>query len=189
MNKLRLSYSFLNLWRAGRIDDALVTYFHLAKISSQAMEDGNMWDKHVQEAVQRLKTLPQEFGGTKLSEPKTQLRLIVPFNEKVDIIGIPDIYDEPIVYEIKTGSSKTSADYANDFQIPIYFYVLHKSKYPVEKAIILRYNQYIDKLDKTIVYFSQREMERGINFIETLAPEIMDYWNQHSLWDKEKQNT
>jgi hypothetical protein len=147
------------------------------------MEEGTMWDHHITEWVDLYKKLPLEFGEDKLLNPKTQNRIVVPFNEQCDLVIVPDIIDSPILWENKTGESKDSADYSNDFQIPMYFLGLDLAKIPIDRAIINHYNQSNGELDRTLVWKSDQEIERAKNFINTLAPEIHSYFLDNGIFE------
>lgn len=187
--KLRVSYTLLTLVRRGQWEQAVNFYLHRAPITSQAMEEGVMWDKKVTEWVDLYKKLPDEFGGDTLLNPLPQEKIVVPFNEMCDLVIVPDIIDSPILWENKTGI-KDSADYSSDFQIPMYFLGLDLAKINVDRAIINHYNQHTDTLDRTLVWKSPQEIERGRNFINTLVPEIFNYFQDNGIFemalDKEK---
>lgn len=183
--KLRLSYTLLKLWQQNRVDDAIIYYFKLGKITNKYMEEGLKWDKLVNDSVEGHRKLPTAFGGGMLSNPKSQLKLVAQYNTYYDLVGVIDILDETILYEIKTGSSKDSADYSLDFQIGIYLLLTDLSKIEVEKAIILHYDQNRNTLDKTLIWNSIEERKRAKNYIDTLAPDIYEYFKANKLFGKE----
>ena len=186
--KLRVSYTLLTLVRRGQWEDAVNFYLHRNPITSQAMEEGIMYDKEITEWVDLYKKLPDEFGGDTLLNPQPQEKIVVSFNEMCDLVIVPDIIDTPILWENKTGV-KDSADYANDFQIPMYFLGLDLAKIRVDRAIINHYNQHTDTLDRTLVWKSPQEIERAKNFINTLAPEIHQYFTDNGIFEMVLDNT
>lgn len=179
--KLRVSHTLLTLVRRGQWEQAVNFYLHRAPMTSQAMEEGIMYDKKITEWVDLYKKLPDEFGGDTLLAPRPQEKIVVPF-EKWDLVIVPDIIDTPILWENKTGI-KDSADYSNDFQIPMYFLGLDLAKIPVDRAIINHYNQHTNTLDRTLVWKSPQEIERAKNFICTLAPEIETYFQDNGIFE------
>lgn len=180
MHKLRVSYSLLNIWARGQYDQAVSYYLHLPTPTSQAMEDGNIWDAHITEWADLYKKLPEEFGGDTLLNPKCQEKIVIPYNDLCDLVIKPDIIDEPVLWENKTGNSKDSGDYAIDFQVAMYFLGLKN----IEYAIINHYNQYTGELDRSLIWNTSQERNRGKNFIDTLVPEIHTYFLENGIFYK-----
>jgi hypothetical protein len=183
-NRLRLSYTLLNLWRQGRFDDALIYYFKMARVVSPAMEAGLKFDEYLNNYILEHDSYPIEWGGDKLTEPQVQVKWEYEYSEHFDLVGVLDAWDGTTIYENKTGSSKDSADYANDFQIPIYFILAKAKGVAIDKAIIKHYNQHLseNQFDQSIVYNTPKEIERGRNFIETIGGEIYHYFEENNLF-------
>lgn len=179
--KLRVSYSLLKLWQKGDYEGAVNYYFKLDPITSAAMEEGRAWDDLVCNEVNTTKKFPKEWGGEKVANPQTQLKLVVPYSDEVDLVGQLDIYDDPIIYELKTGSSADSGDYANDFQISIYFLLCELSGLNAEKAIIKHFNQMKQTLDQSMVWKSKNQIEKAKNFVEGYSPEIYQYFEEQGF--------
>ena len=186
MEKLRISYSLLNLWRRGRYEDAINLYLHLETPSSRAMDEGIEWHKKVQESVEASKRLPNEFLGLTLTNPTCEFEAKVPYNDICELKGYFDVLDSPTLYEIKTGSSKDSGDYTQDFQISMYLLMADMLKLNVDRAMIIHYDQYKKTTDSSLVWKSAQELKRARNFIDTLAPEIHLYFLEHGIFDKKK---
>lgn len=185
--KLRCSFSLLSMWRRGQFDMAVNSYLHRELPMNQAMSEGIMWDQHITEWVDLYKRLPDEFGGDELLKPKTQEKIIVPYNDMCDLVILPDILDGNMLWENKTGDSKDSADYAIDFQIAMYFLGCELSGRNIDMALINHYNQHTNELDRTLVWKTPQELERGRNFIETLAPEIHNYFSENGIFELDKE--
>lgn len=187
--KLRASYSLLSMFRRGQYEQAINSYLHLDKVTSQAMEDGTMWDHYITETVQLYKKLPEEFGGDELINPETQVRFVVPFNDMCDLIIIPDILAESVLWENKTGNSKDSADYAVDFQISMYFLALELAGRKIDYGIYNHYNQYLplskENPNRTLIWNTERERERARNFVETLVPDVYKYFEENGVFQRE----
>lgn len=178
--KLRVSFSLLSMWRRGQYQQAIDSYLHKKSFTSQAMEDGIMWDTHVTEYVDLYKKLPEEFGGDELISPQAQKKFTIPYNEECDLSILPDIIDQDTLWENKSGI-KDSADYASDFQIAMYFLGLGLAKVKIEKAIINHYNQHTNLLDRTLIWNTPQEIARGKNFIDSLYPEIYEYFKKQGI--------
>ena len=147
------------------------------------MEEGIKWDKKVNECVLHTKNLPVEFGATKLKDPKVQEKWEMDFMDRFSLVGVPDIVDSPTLYEIKTGNSKDSGDYANDFQVGMYLFLADKLGKKIDKAVILHYDQYKKELDKSLIWNTEYERKRAENFILSLAPDIYEYFDQNDIWN------
>lgn len=181
--KLRLSYTLLNLWRAGRIDDAIIYYFKLGGMTNKYMEEGKKWDEYVNKHVMEKGYLPEEFGGDKLIKPRTQEKWEAEYGD-YEIVGVPDIVDETTLYEIKTGG-KDSGSYSIDFQVSMYLLLAELKKINIEKAYILHYDQVSNTKDRSLIWNSREEVDRAKNWIETIAPEIMAYFTDNDLFNKQ----
>lgn len=179
--KLRASFTLLNLWRKGQYQQAVDFYLKKPPIITQAIEEGYIYDTRITEWVDLYKKLPEEFGGDELINPQTQIKLEVPYNDMCDLVAVYDILDEPILWENKSGESKDSADYSLDFQIPLYFLIADLSGKTVDRAIINHYNQATDTLDRTLVWKTTQETERGKNLLDSLVPEIFEYFNKQGI--------
>ena len=61
----------------------------------------------------------------------------------------------------------------------------------VDKAYIVHYDQYRQEHDRTLIWNTEQERERGRNFIESLAPEIFSYFEKEGILgiDKNLSNT
>lgn len=188
MDKVRVSYTLLKLWQQGRIDDAIIYYFKMAKMTNKYMEEGIKWDKLVNESVTAHNALPIEFGGDKLQSPTAQVKWVAEYNEQFDLVGVADVIDGKTLYEIKTGSSKDSADYSIDFQIGMYLVLARLKEVEIEKAMILHYDQNAKTLDKTLIWNSKEERARANNYIDSIAPDIYEYFKQNKLFGKEVQS-
>ena len=176
--KLRVSYTLLSLWRGGQYEKAVQFYLKKLQITSKAMEEGKKWDKFVGDYSMKNMKLPDEFGGDDLINPQVQLKIEVPFNEMCDVVGIFDVLTDDTLYEIKTGNAKDSADYAQDFQVSMYLMLLEEK---VDKAYIVHYDQYRQEHDRSLVWNTEQERERGRNFVESLAPEIFSYFEKEGI--------
>lgn len=181
MNRLRVSYTLLNLWRAGRFQDALDYYQKKPLPVTPAMEMGKQWDDYVNQYVVEHNAMPPEFGGDALKNPRPQMKIEVPFNEMCDVVIVPDILTDDTLWENKTGNSKDSADYCQDFQVSMYLMALELKGIVPEKAIICHYDQYSQTHDKSLIWNTPEERERGRNFIETLSPEIHSFFSAQGL--------
>ena len=182
MNKFRASFSVLNVWASGDWERAVKMYFKLEKFTTPAMADGKefheKWRKHTTET----KTLPFEFGAKKLTSPICEQKIVVPIYDWLDLVGIIDCYDDPIIYEYKTGKT-SSEDYAGTMQPGVYGVLATYAKMYVEQCQIMHYDQYQKKSDTSIVWLTDKRLEDSYNWIVTLSGEMHNYFIQNSLYE------
>jgi hypothetical protein len=179
-NKLVLNFSTLSTWSKGLIDKAVDCYFHKNSFDTPQMEAGRAF--HAEWEQEILKTGKLHFGRTDITftAPKCEHLIRVSYNDHWDLKGTMDCVDAPVLYEFKTG--KTPAlDFASTFQIPIYFLLNEMIGNPLERAILLHLNQYTNESEYVVVWNSPEKMAGARNFIETLAPEIETYWEEHNI--------
>ncbi len=148
------------------------------------MEDGKKWDRYVNDFVVTNKKLPPEFGSDELKNPKPQEKWEIDFMDRFSLVGVPDVVDHSTLYEIKTGNSKDSGDYANDFQIGMYLFIGELLDKKIKKAVILHYDQYRKELDKSLIWNTLYERKRAENYILSIAPDIYEYFLQNNLFNR-----
>jgi hypothetical protein len=183
--KIRASYSFLHEWRQGHINQALLQYFHVPTPTPYNYINGKKWDTYATDYIAKHSTLPPEWGGTVLDDPVPQLKTLVPYNELSTITGVYDVYEKKgVITELKSGHSYNARQYANTMQIPLYFLIAHLAKIPVEKLIVKRYNPKTDKCDSVIIYPSDRMLRKASNYLDSMIPEIYQYFETFNLFGK-----
>lgn len=122
-NKLRISYSLLNLWEHGRREDAMKLYLHVEdKEPTEAMKRGMMFDRMVKEIVMKESRLPDELGVIPLTgDVIANQKIITPFAD-FDLSAELDIRAGNDIIEIKCSEIMDSSDYANTLQVPFYLF-------------------------------------------------------------------
>lgn len=185
-HKLRASFSLLSAWRRGQYEQAINSYLHLGTPTSKAMDEGTALHLKAQENVEAHRKLPDEFLGIELTNPTCEFEANVPYDEICDLHGYFDVIDGNTLIELKTGSSSDSGDYVLDFQVAMYLLMCDMLKLPVDKAIIVHYNQHTGKTDSSIVWKSEQELQRAKNFINTLVPEIYQYFEDNGIFEREE---
>jgi len=180
MKKLRLSYSLMSVWSKGRIDDAVKLYLHQPLPTNKAMEDGKRIHKEIEEYIKSSKSLPPFFPKFELTAPLTEHKMLIPYNDRYDLSIVIDCLDAPSLYEFKTGTSESNNWIGTD-QIPFYFLAMKHAGIEVEKAYLLHYNQYEKTSNWSMLWNGQEELEKATNLIESVAPEIYDYFSQNGL--------
>lgn len=172
--KIRLSYSIMKLWEQSRLEDLANMILGKEIKKTEAMVRGKNFDEYVGEIIKAENRLPDELGGLTLNQPAYQLKIEVPYNELADLVGVFDIYDEPVIYEIKA-SKNSSSNWLNEYQLDFYMLLSQMKGLKVEKGILYRYD-YINKdYDKSILYYSRRVVDEMENRIDSLLPEIHNF--------------
>ena len=181
MNKIRLSYTLLSLWERGDIDGAVATYFHLDRPVSKAMIRGREVHQEIEEHIKEHKRFPDWFFTYELKSPKPEVEVHVSYNELFDLKGYFDCLDEKTLFEFKTG--RTGAlEWARTWQLPIYFLLAELAEIEVEKALLIKNNgDKPDDAEFVIVHNTKGKREDARNRIDSLGPEIHDYFTQQGL--------
>jgi len=174
-NKLRLSYSLLTLWNNGRWEDSVKMYLHLETIKSKAMADGLELHEKWAKEITKNKRLKLGEAGFKFKNPKCEVKKIVSYNHRWDISGTFDILDGDTIYEMKSGVM-SSLEYLNTYQLPLYFLIAEIAGIKVEKGVLIHYNQHKKETDASVLWNNKRQIEKAKNFIDSLAPEIEQYF-------------
>ena len=178
--KLRLSYSLINLWSEGKIEQALSTYYHMEQGLTEAMKSGKEIHKDIENTIKTAGQLPAYLSPIKLLAPKSEFVLTVPYNEQFDLKAIIDCLDGKTLYEFKTGVTESLA-WSAFHQIPFYFLVCGLSGLEVEKAMLLHYNQHEKTSDFVQIWNGPRQIERARNFVDSIAPEILEFFTKEGL--------
>ena len=182
-NKFRASFSVLSLWASGNWEMAVKQYFKLEKFLTPQMAEGRDWHEKWAKHIAETKTMPIEFGGAKLKSPIAEQKTVVNIDTWLDLVGIIDCYDNPTVYEWKTGK-QTSESYAGTMQGGIYAMLATLSGKYVEKIEIHHYDQYSKKSDMSIIWVTPELMEKAHNWVVTLSAEIHTYFTENGLYDR-----
>lgn len=177
---LIVSYSLINSWIRGNPDEAISTYFHLSTPVSAAVDYGLKWHDETAKYITEHKKFPKNVINASLSDPKCEVVLEVPFNEKVSLKGRLDVLDRDILYEFKTGKLK-AMQWANTMQIPMYFLMAELAGIEIKHAVIIHINQHKNTTDWCIVPNTPKKREEARNFIESYSTEIYDYFEKEGL--------
>ena len=176
--KLRLSYTLLDFWRRGRVDDAINYYLGLKEIVSKEIEFGKEKHKENEDVVKTLNKLSKEFGGLKLKNPKSELKIQIEYNELWDLVGVIDVYDEGVIYELKTGKIP-SVSYLSSSQLSIYTLLCQSQKLPVEKIYVIHYDGV--NTDWAMKWFYPEMIEEAKDFVDGLGYEIYKFFKEKKI--------
>lgn len=183
MSKFRASYTILDQWNSGNWEMAVKMYFKLDQFVTPAMQDGREWHEKWAKHIEATKTMPIEFGAKPLIAPIPEQKTVVSLDEWLDLVGVIDCYDEPTIYEWKTGK-QSSEVYAGSMQGGIYAILGTYSKKYVEKVEIHHYDQYRKKADMSIIWVTDDLLKATYNWIITTAGEMHNYFLTNDLYNK-----
>lgn len=180
MKKLRLSYSLLEAWKRGETDQAISTYFRVSGEPTPQMIEGKEIHEQIAEHINKFNTLPDFLIEQELKIPSTEMEVTVPYNELFDLKAVYDCYDSPTLYEWKTGV-QPSITWTRTHQLPFYFLVGELGKLKIDRAILVRYNQYDKSRDFAIVHNSKTLRDKARNYIDSYGPEIYEFFSREGL--------
>jgi hypothetical protein len=184
MNKLRLSYTFLNLWSMGRTDDALDMYFKRRVLDTPQIEAGRKFHKDLESKILTDKCVKLGNTNISFSAPQVEVKYNVTLDDRFTLTGVIDCIDGTTIYEWKTGV-QTSEDYARGYQLGTYFLLMELSSQTVNSGIIGHFNQYEKQCDISIVHNSKAIKEKTLDFIYGVGGDIYNFFEEN-IWKKKE---
>lgn len=181
--KFRASFTILDQWNSGNWEMAVKMYFKLDKFITPQMQEGREWHEKWAKHVNDTKTMPLEFGGKALIAPIAEQKTVIQLDDWLELVGIIDCYDQPVIYEWKTGK-QSSEVYAGSAQGGIYAILGTYSKKYVERVEIHHFDQYSKKADMSIVWVTDELLKAAYNWIITTAGEMHNYFIENDLYNK-----
>lgn len=176
MKKLRVSYTLLSTYASGRVDDAVNLYLHKPMPKTRQMEEGIKWDEMQMENIAKEKKLTKEFNLFAFTDPKPQLKLEIDYNDRVTLVCKLDVYDSPMIMELKTGK-RSASSYLNSKQLDMYGLGCHLAGLEVGKIVVIRYDQYKGEADWAFKYMDEDVIESARNYIDSIFPEIYSHFD------------
>ena len=183
MNKFRASYTVLSYWTRGDWERAVKTYFKLEKFITPGMKWGKELHEEWQKEIIANKSLPGVFGGKKLNNPMPEEKRVVQIHDWLELVGVVDCMDSPVIYEFKSGKSD-SEHYAGDWQVGVYGVLATLSGVYVDRAEIYHYDQYSRNSDMSIVHITDKLLKDSMEWIETGASEMHSYLSENGLYER-----
>jgi hypothetical protein len=183
MNKLRVSYTMLAAAEKGLWQEVSDMLFKVQRPVTKAMEEGREIHKEIEDYITKYNMFPEWLFQGAILLPKTEEKVVVEFNDQFDVSGVFDCVDEAdhTLYEFKTGT-QNSVDWSRTHQIPMYFMLLEHLKRPVEKAILIHWNQHTKKKDWVVIHNSPAQIEKAKNYVETYGGEILAHLQREGLF-------
>jgi hypothetical protein len=185
MNIFRAIHSILNSWERGYAQDAIDMYFKLPRPSNVFMEEGTKFHKSWQTYIETNKRLHPQLSSLnkKLIDPMCELKLEMPINDHIELVGIVDCLDRPTAYEFKSGT-KPSSEYANTKQLDIYSLLLHHHGYEVDRGFYLHFDQYFRQTDSAMVWLTETRRKEALEWVLKVAEEMHQYLTDNKLYEK-----
>jgi len=181
----RASYSILNSWSRGYAQDAINMYFKLDREPNKFMIAGRKYHKEWEDyIIKNNKMHPQlSSGNRELKDPQCELKLEMPINKHIELVGVIDCLDEHTIYEFKSGSYPSS-QYANGKQVDIYSLLTKYHGYDVTKAFYLHFDQYIRETDSALVWITPERTQKAKEWVINVAEEMHNYLLNNGLYEK-----
>ena len=177
----RASFSVLSLWASGRRDEAVKSYFKLDRVETDAMREGKMFHAQWERETEETGCLPVVFGGARLINPKTEVKLEHMVEPWLQLVTVFDNIDEPTIHEYKSGRTPSS-DYTNSFQPKVYGLMAKLKEFNVDRCMIHHHNQHTGKSDSAWCWITDKSNQDALDWLITYASEMVDYFNEHNLW-------
>lgn len=122
----RISYTLMSYYNRGDIDGMIEYYLGIRQEPNEAMARGKYKDDKVTEYINANSALPTYLGGQRLSNPITQLKTEIPY-EDYTFVFIPDMISEPEsdvfdIWEWKSGTTDLSA-WLSTGQLQMYMFL------------------------------------------------------------------
>jgi len=180
MSKIKVSYTLFNYWNRNQTEDLINYYFKLKPfVPTEQMLAGQAWDELNNYEIANHKRMLPEFGGLKLKNPKAQQYVGVEYKD-IWISTVLDVLDEPLLIENKTGKTSPTAWLETD-QVPMYMAVCSLRNIKIERALLIRYNQYEKYTDWATMYCTPELIKETLDMIEEKSNKIYEFLKGENL--------
>lgn len=182
--KFRASYSGLHRWESGDVEGFVKGYFKLEPpMTTREQAEGKKWHDIWQKEVDETKCLPKIFGGSKLIDPKCEIKQVVELEDWLDFVFITDLVDGSAVHDYKTGVDD-SGKWINTNQLGWYAVGLTFAKTFINRGFIHHFNQYTKKVDNSSIWITDKVLKDSYNQIITLASDAHEYLRVNHLYER-----
>ena len=183
---IRVSYSILNSWARGDINNAVAPYAGVEIEPTEAMEYGKKKHEAWEKESRNTRRLPRKFGARKLVSPEFELntKKVRKINDWCYLSGVLDVLDGNTAIDYKTGKTP-AGDYLNSHQHECY-----QILYPNIKRFEYHcFNQHLHRKDDgyvtmAIAYLDRKSLKNGIEWVLTNAAELREYLINNGMGDK-----
>lgn len=145
------------------------------------MDEGRRIHDEIETFIEYNQKLPDYLSfDFPLVKPQPEAKIVTHYNDRWDLSGVIDNLCQDCFMEFKTGSTPATS-YTRRRQIPFYFLLLELDDNPKDKAFLVKYNQHEPSNEIILVWKTQSALDDVRNYIDTLAPEIEDFFRQKSI--------
>lgn len=182
-HKLRASYTLLQKWADGNWQEAVEMYFRLNKMTTRAMAEGKDYHEKWNQETKVTGCLPAVFGGEKLVAPRTELEIVVPMEDWLDLKVIIDCLDEPVIHEYKRTTASPDT-YARSKQGGIYAIGCALKGIYVNKAVYHTFDPSTKRVGTASVWLTDKMIDETQEWILTYSSEIYSYFIENKLFEQ-----
>lgn len=197
MITVKLSFSILNAWSAGKFEDAIGMYLGKPLPENPYMELGKLMHEKWATDILTTKKMPPELGGQKLKKPivEQKYQKIIPLGTKYQVLlrGVIDLECEEkigvIVQDHKCGIGRCSG-YVDSLQLDYYKllrpvatvgrYACH-NPYKCEAHCQKKKLKAHECYGYGIKFLTDANAENALNHIQTYASEMIQYLEVNKL--------
>lgn len=184
---LKISYSIINAWAQGNHDRAVDMYLKRDTFMTRQMQEGRDMHEAWAEESRATNRLPKVFGAKPLTSPRIEEKRLVQLSDWLMLSGIPDLQDNKVIHEYKTGVTESDA-YARTKQPNVYQVLCYQDA--PKMCVIHHYNQYTKEVDVSYIHLTKQTMKDGAEWIITYSSEFYDYiQNQGIVYHSQTQET
>lgn len=180
MKTVKLSYSILNAWSAGKYEEAVGQYLGKDLPTTPYMELGKVKHELWENYTRRTGELHPELGGGKLENPilEQKYQKMIPFSDEYQILvrGVIDLEENNTITDYKCGRGMPSA-YVDGWQLDLY--KLLRPRATLGKYIC--YNPYTNQVSVGVKFLGKQSAENALENIITFGGEMIDYLLSNNL--------
>ena len=184
MEKIKLSWSIISSWSAGRRDDAIKMFMGGNIEDNEYLQEGRRLHKLISDKKLRLLPIIKDtaiFEDINPEEHKWVNYFRVPVFDWLEMSMVADVLDpvEGLLIDWKTGSRKSTQH--NKLQLYIYAYLLTKLEQPIyiKSAILAKVSEDVSGAvicdDFSLFSIDDNKLEIAENYIESNASEIFNF--------------
>ena len=158
-------------------------YFKLDTFTTPAMAAGNELHKKWEAETMRTKCLPEVLGGTPLTDPKVEHKIVASLQPWLNLVGVIDCNDGHTLYEYKSGV-QSSEQYASGKQHGVYALLARQAGYDPKLIKIIHYNQYTKRKDVSLVWVTDTLVNEAREWVETIAGQMHSYYLTNKIYER-----
>jgi len=181
----RASYSILSSWEAGYAQQAIEMYFKLPRETNKYMEDGIRFHNSWEDYINKNKQMHPQLSSIcePLKDPVCELKLEMPINDHINLVGVIDCLDVPKICEFKSGV-KSACAYAETKQIPVYALLAEYHVHTIDRGTYYHWDQYFKETDCSNIWITEKVKKEALEWVIKVSEEMYDYLIKNKLFEK-----